>query len=641
MIKKNLILFVLLIFSQISFPQKAIYISPEGNDGNSGIEKLPMKSLRAALLISREKSIKTIILRGGKYYGVSVNLEPADSGLVIKNYKKEKPILYGGVKITKLYKENKFICADLPVNNAGWDFRMILVNDSLRERSRLPEKGYFNHLSEWNVKVLPLVYGEWERKPTKQELSSLKYDSKDVNPWIKDSTSAELTVLHSFDESYLGVRSVDTVHHLLHFTYPSIEVPGSFGNKNYVVWNTMQGITHPGQWYFDKSKRKIYYWPIKGQDSTNTNIVVPITRNVITFLKGTKSIILEGLTIEATGNHLQNEDFAAMGIDAAIIGSGVSQIVLNKLTIKQTGGSAIKLSGKNITISDSKFNALGGGGIYYFGRNINIKNCTIENTGLIFSGAVGIRGNGECDSIKNCNIINIPYSGINIHGDSCLIEKCTIKHVMTIFQDGGALYCGVQKNSTIRNNFIIGNNTSRFTMGIYFDEQSYNCLAKNNTVINSGIPVHCHMAKDILYENNIFFDLNQQHINYGRSTGIGLSHNLFIAPSVIFSGPSTHDAKVDTMTIDPKFRKYANPTGVSLFQNNLILITGGKNSISQKLPLIDQNLLSGTLIKTVDESEIKDFKNLINNKLVMRYIDVKKMKFNGTLKNEILKETMK
>jgi len=635
--KINIILLVLLTLSLFSFSQKAIYISPEGNDRNSGTEKSPLKSLTAALLISREKNIKTIILRGGKYYGASVNLVPADSELVIKNYTNEEPILYGGQKIAKYYIENKFICADLPGNKLDCDFRMILVNDSLRERSRLPEKGYFNHLSEWNVKGLPAVYGAWERKPTTLELSSLKYNPKDVNFWINDSTSAELTVFHQWDESYLGIRAVDTIHHILHFTYPSIEVPGAFGNKKYVVWNTMQGICHPGQWYIDKSKRKIYYWPIKGENSTNTEIVVPITGSLITFSKGTKKILIEGITIKATGNHLQNEGFSATNIDAAITGSGVSRISLKKLIIKQIGGSAIKLSGINISISESKIDAIGGGGIYYSGKNIIIRNCTIENTGLIFYGAVGIKGFGKVDSIMNCNIVNIPYSGICIGGDSCIVEKCTIKHAISIMQDGAAIYCSSQKNTMVRNNLIIGNNTLRFTMGIYFDEQSLNCIAKNNIVINSHIPVHCNLAKNILYKNNIFYDINQQSINYGNSSDIGLNHNLFIAPSVLFNGPSTSVAKIDTMTLNQKQRKYANPTGVSSFQNNLILITKVENLINQKLPLIEHDLLSGTIIKTVEKSEINDFKKLIKSPIVGKYIDILKFNLNRIQLDEILK----
>jgi len=636
--KKFIILLSILISSQVSFSQKAIFVSPNGNDANSGIETLPLKTLSAALTLSRNNNIKTIILRAGKYYGVSVNLIPDDSGLIIKNYPNEEPILYGGVIITKLYKENNFICADLPENKAGWDFRMILVNDSLRERSRLPEKGYFNHLSTWSVKR---VTGGWAQKPTQEELTSLKYDPKDVNSWIKNYSNAELTVLHSWDDSYLGIRSVDIVQHIVHFTFPATEAPGAFGNKKYIVWNTMQGLSHAGQWYWDKKLNKIYYLALKDEDINNIELIVPTSRNVIAFSKGTKAITLEGLTIKASGNLLQNEDSRARNIDAAITGIGVSHIIINKLSILRTGGNGIKLSGENITISESKFNAIGGGGIYYSGKNIKIKNCSILNTGLIFYGAVGIQGDGGIrDSIVNCNIINTTYSGISMWGDSCLIEKCSIKHSMTILQDGAAIYCTAHPNITVRNNYIIGNNDTHYTMGIYFDEKCNNCLAENNIVINSGIPVQCNNVTNILYKNNLFFDANPQHINYGASSAIALNNNLFIAPSILYYGPTNHDAKVDTLTLDPKIRKYANPTGVTSFKNNLILTTGDPNrKVAPKLPIIDQNLLSGTLVKTVDKSETNDFKALINSQLVKKYIDIKKLNLNDNQINEIVKET--
>ena len=629
------ILIILIICSQISFSQKAIFVSPEGNDANLGIATLPLKSLSAALSLSRKSKIKTIILRGGKYFGVSIQLLRADSGLIIKNYTNENPILYGGIRITKLYKENKFICADLPLNQYGQDFRMILVNDTIRERSRLPEKGFFEHQSKWNVNLTQVG---WEREPTKTDLSSLIYNPHDVKLWLNDSTNAELTVLHQWDESYLGVSSVDTIQHLIHFTYPAIQVPGSFDKKEYIVWNTMQGISRQGQWYFNKRIRKLYYLPKDGENLTNTEIIIPVKRNIFDFTFGTTSITLSGLTIKASGNILQNENFGASWIDASITGDGTSHITLNKLNISNSEGGGIKLFGDNNYISETNINGLGGGGIYYSGNNVKIENCTINQTGLIFNGAVGIFSNkGIHDSIVDCKISNIPYSAICINGDSCLIENCNIKHAMTFFQDGAAIYFGAVKNSVIRNNFIVGNNTSRFVMGIYFDSKSSYCEAKNNIVVNSDIPVHCDIANYILYENNVFFDKNQQQINYWSSNNIVLNNNLFIAPSILFHGTTINDVKVDTLTIDLKLRKFANSTGLSSFRNNLILNISGKNEVAtnQKLPLINQQLLSGNLINSLDKSDFIDFKKLINNKTTKKFINIKKLKLNKNRISEI------
>jgi hypothetical protein len=636
--KKKLLFIIFTFFTLLAFSQKTIYISPIGNDSNIGTKEKPLQSFTAALSLSRKEKIKNIIARGGKYFATSINLQAIDSGLIIKNYPHEKPTLYGGSRITKFYKEDKFICADLSNDKINLDFRMILVNDSLRDRSRLPEQGYLIHQNEWNVKVLSTLYGGWERKPTREELTTLKYDPKDIHFRFKDFFNAELTVFHAWDESYLSVQSVDTIQHLLHFSYPGNNVPGAFGNKKYVIWNTPQGVLHPGQWYWDKSNKKIYYWPKKGENIENIEMIIPIVRHVITFYKGAKNITIIGLTIEAATNQLQNDGFAAVGIDAAITGSEISHISLNKLIINHTGGNGINLSGKNISICDSRINAIGGGGIYFAGENIDVKNCTIENVGLIFYGAVGIYGYGQKNSIRNCIINNIPYSGICLHGDSSLIENCTIKYAMTFMRDGGAIYCGQQKNSIVKNNFILDNNISRMAIGIYFDEQSFNCQAINNVIINSANPVQCHMARNIIYENNLFLDANPQHIYYTESSDIMLNHNFFIAPTIIFMGPSIYDVKVDTITLDPLRRKFANPTGISSFKNNLIILTAKHSEkTNHPLPLLDKTGLSGTYVKEYNKGGNIDIKNLISNQLTKKYIDLKKLKMNKTILNEILK----
>lgn len=609
------------------FAQKVIYVSPSGNDNYKGTRHAPLQSLTAAIDLSRKKHLKTIILREGKYFDVSVVLNPADSGLIIRNYPHESPILYGGIKLNTFNTEGDLIYTDLPKSKTKWDFRMILVNDSLRNRSILPETGYFNHLNEWNVKLRPAVYGGWERKPTEQELSTMKYKPEDLKAGL-DLSSAEISIPHQWSESYVGIQAVDTCLHLIHFSYPAINVPGSLGYKNYVIWNIKEGLTRPGQWFWDKQKNRLYYRLLQNESKNSVEIIIPEYSNVITVNKGSRNIILEGLTIVATGNRLQNESFAAIALDAAISINGADHIRLNKLFFNRIGGNAIRLQGKHIIISNSRIENVGGGGIYFSGEDIRISCNTIQNTGLIFKGAVGIQGNGKKNSISECYINNTPYSGICLGGDSCLVEDCIIRHAMTFMQDGAAVYCGI-RNTTIRNNLITGNNTNRFTMGIYFDEQSQNCLAENNIVINTGIPVHCHIARNVLYHNNVFFDENPQHINYGRSSEIVLDHNLFIAPSVLFSGPSLLDKKTDTTTIEPKLRKYANPTGISSFRNNLLIVSSNPEKTQNHClpPNTDQNLLSGTTVKNDFPKRIKDIKEIIRDKKTSSYIDRKKLKY--------------
>ena len=498
-ILRNLaLIFTLSYFYSYIFAQNSIYIAQNGNDQSVGDINAPLLSLHRAIELSRNSGCKKIIIRGGRYFDVHVQFIPSDSGLIIENYKNESPILYGGIIVNQLQQENKCITANIPgLRNRTIDFRMILVNDSLRTISRLPAIGVYHYQNTWNVKGLPALAGEWERKPKLEESTNLIYNPKDIGSWLNPN-NAEITVYHQWEESYLGIKKIDTINHTIYSSYPAIEPFGSYNHSEYLVWNTKEGLVHPGIWYIDRTKERLYYWPKNGESLSNIEVIIPLYKNIFSFSQGTRNISLRGLNIYCTANQLQNEGFGAANIDGAISGSGINGIIIENSLLENIGGSGIKLSGSNISINRTRIFNSYGGGINCSGEHVWIDSCTIENVGTFFRGAIGIYINGKQNRISKCTIMNTPYSGICLTGNNSLVENCFIKNAMSFFQDGGAIYCSNAKNTIVQNNNILGTgDNSRFIMGIYFDELSQDCIAQNNVVLNSIIPIHCHLAKNV------------------------------------------------------------------------------------------------------------------------------------------------
>lgn len=58
--------------------------------------------------------------------------------------------------------------------------------------------------------------GGWKRKPTKDELTTLKYREEDLGDWL-DANNAEITVYHMWDESLVGVSATDAKTHTVTF----------------------------------------------------------------------------------------------------------------------------------------------------------------------------------------------------------------------------------------------------------------------------------------------------------------------------------------------------------------------------------------------------------------------------------------
>lgn len=76
-----------------------VYVDAEhGSDSNSGTLQSPLRTVHAALALTRSKDgNSTIVLRAGTYYlQDTITLTPSDNGLSIVNYAGEAPVLSGG-----------------------------------------------------------------------------------------------------------------------------------------------------------------------------------------------------------------------------------------------------------------------------------------------------------------------------------------------------------------------------------------------------------------------------------------------------------------------------------------------------------------------------------------------------------------
>lgn len=610
--------------------QSTIYVSPMGSNRNSGTKDKPVNTLEYALSLSRSKHVKEIVLRNGEYYDVHAVLTAADSGLIIRNYRNEKPILYGGILIREFRKEGNFVVVDLPSRKPDWDFRMVLVNGTIASRSRLPESGYYSYTNTWNVKSLPAVYGSWEHKPKDNDYRRLSYRPDEVRSWFGELKNAELSLIQQWQESYVTSDTIDSIRNVILLNSRASMVLGSYGKNHYVVWNTKAGM-RPGTWYWDKENLKVYYWPKKGE--IVRSMVVPSLLAVISMEKRIKDVSLDGLILSMGTSRLINEDFACGNIDASIDARETTNLHLDNISIVNTQGNGIFVTGKDIFISNLKIDHCGGTGVYFQGNNVNITNSRFEHLGVVFNSATGIYGYGKRVNIQNCTIVDAPYSGILLGCDSVEVSHCSIRSYMSVLQDGGGIYSSAHHAVKVHDNYIEGIFNRGFVMGIYFDERSQNCVATNNVVVNSGIPVHCHLSQNILYSNNLFIDKGRQQINYGRSSNIQLNGNVFIADTIVYSGPSVFDKKTDTLTIDPKLRKYANPTGVSSFKDNYLF---SQSPGSVKLPRLAKDLITQTHVKYIKPDEMSTvISGLLNNKEVRSHVDFSKIGLTSSKLKEI------
>ena len=567
---------------------KTYYVSVKGSDNGDGTLKKPFKTLTKAVEASREEkaaTTKTIIVGGGAYFETNVVLTPQDSGLTIKAAPGEKPILYGGRPVTGWQKDGDFYSAKLDgVKERTWDFRSLIVNDGMRPRARYPKEGSLTHLSKFDVRWMSTTGGGWERKPTEEELTTLKYKKGDLGAWL-DVNNAELTIYHSWDESMVGLASLDDNIQTVKFSNPAGYPPGSFGNwiekaNTYVVWNIREGMTKPGEWYLDRTNGKLVYWPLPGEDINKSLIIAPIYEYVIKLEKGTRNVTFDGLTVSSTTTPLASGGFGAYRFDGAITGDNLNNCVFKNLAVKNIGGWGMVVNGESLKITGCEFANAGAGGVRFSGRNIELSQNYIHDAGLIHTSAIALSGSGDNNLISHNELHDTPYSAICYSGDYSVIESNLFYNTMTVLNDGAAIYFGGCKGVVVRGNVVKGH--KGVGSAYYMDEKADSCVVENNLALNTAWPSHNHMALNCIIRNNVFIDDGKQELTFPRSFGMKLDKNILIAKEITINTPTGVKTPDDMKKGVPEsVWPFFDATGITSMSNNIIYSTSGKITLNK------------------------------------------------------------
>ena len=559
--------------------EKTFFVAVNGNDSWSG--RLPepnadrtdgpFASLAAACRGGSRtapaqqgvKQPRKVIVQAGKYFfDEPLVLDADDAGLTMESAPGGEVCLYGGKKVTGWEKDGeKFYSVELPgVKNGKWDFRALIVNGRFCRRARLPEEGFFEHLSSFDVPWMSTTGGGWKRKPTSKELTTMKYRPEDIGPWL-DVNNAEVTIYHMWDESMVGVKAIDTENHILTFSSRTGHPPGAFGVKKYVIWNVREGMVRPGQWYLDRTAGKLVYWPMPGEDMAKAEVFAPTIESIIR-IRGTRQdpardITIRNLTLSVTTTPLEAGGFGAGKFDGAVSIASGRNCRLIGLEIANVGGQGIKASGDDLKVEHCHVYNAGACGIRCRGGKAVVTDNHIHDIGLTYPSAIALQGGGKDCRINHNEIHDCPYTAINCGGERNRIEHNLIYRAMKELHDGGGIYCFAGKDLVLRGNFIrdIIDTGGYGASAYYLDERSENCHVEGNLSVNVVRPSHNHMAKGNTIRNNIFISDSELRLTFPKSSNYTFEHNVVRAGGQI--------------VLD-------NPDGITTLRNNILFSAAGK-----------------------------------------------------------------
>jgi hypothetical protein len=474
---------------------------------------------------------RTIILKGGRYLlDAPLALTALDSNLTIESAEGERAELNGGRRITGWRREGTgpLWVADLPENNLKpWRFRMLVVNGKIADRSRLPEKGFFQDENpDFNID---------SQKATDEELTTLKYRPGDLGPSL-DVKSAEVRVYGVWDESLSKIAQINDQGRTVRLITPSRFPSGAFKVHKYEILNVREGLRAPGQWFLDYGANKIYYWPRPGEGMATIEAWAPLTQILIRVdgAKGmpVKGLALSNLDLTITDVPAKTSAYAGAGYSGSINARYAEEAVFSGLRIRQVGASGILADGTaRVVVQECEFSEAGACAIVAFSSNKwEVADCRIAYGGHSTPAAAGMDLNGDGNHIHHNEVHDLPYAGIVAIGNGTVAEFNNVFRVMLKMADGAAFHMRGE-GGTLKNNWAreVGTGPESQAPAYYLDDRTTGYTVEHNAAVVMNWVLHVHNAKANTIRENVLASTGDGRVTFHQSIATIVERNVLFA----------------------------------------------------------------------------------------------------------------
>ena len=597
------ILFTFLVSCDTEIDPYDFYVSPTGNDANSGTKNDPFATLDKARLAVRElkktkKEDITIGLKGGKHILRStVNFTLEDSGsetqkITYKAVEGETPILTSENPVSGWALEKELSTA-YPVEAKGKIWSAPLPEDAGRIKylfegnkvlSRSMTKGF----------IPPVKYNEWVGvKGDPKTRTSMKMPEGVISNW-KDVKDMELVIIPTCDWKLYNrpLVSYDATTQIVQSNLEEFYGLGSMKKGNWkgtpTAWiaNSAEGMLEEGNWYVNTQENKIYLF----SKEKPTNINVPMLVEYIR-LKGERkpngedNLLIENIHFEGlvftngkrftwNSGTIKNRKKYYDISNSLLKFQNVKNSSITRCAFENSGAAAIILEqgSQNNRIQENVIRRIGGEGIQVNGNKAKkgnsfgnlVKENHIHHNGEADWGASGIIiSQSSKNHVVNNLVHHNPYNAIRLSGSSGdnTIEYNEIHHAVEVLGDGNAFYVVASgKNNRFQYNYIHDVSSPHSSSGIRTDGvgSSKNMIFIGNIIQNTNRGGLVLKGKGHKAINNIFIDCfgygleksweggkGWLEIRCGFSDGMELKNNIFYATfnkSPLFMGANTNES---------------------------------------------------------------------------------------------------
>lgn len=535
-----------------------LVVSPLGDDSNPGTQEWPLKTFSGA----KEKLKKmqadipddekiTVWFRKGTYLiDEEIVFDSKDRQNVLYRSVPGEEVVFTGSAELSHWSEGEINGVKALVTEVDTDevyFRSLFKGEERLPVSVWPREGSFT------AKYADIEDALYPEDTTGYfKLHTAFYANENEIMDFANVKDVNVRIMHKWCDDILPLRSVDTSTGRVEVRKPSAMTIEE--NDNYVYENVREAVSEPGDWYLDRSEKKLYYVPCEGETAENLVLSAPLTESLIKiegvsgldfsgirfintdwdFVSGTLNIwpidrtnpLLDELEYE--GTHPQ----ASYEVPGAITVSNSENVSFTNCTFRSISNTALMFRGntQSCTVDACLFDEIGGNAVFINGtyaipavtKNISVSNCEINEYGRIYNHSIGVLLCHAADcTIANNEIHDGWYTAVSVgwvwgYGENptnnVQVKDNLIYNIGNgwLSDMGGIYTLGIQPDTVLSGNVIYnvgcyGGEKGYGGWGIYLDEGSTEILVENNLVYDcSSQAFHQHYGRDNMVRNNIF-----------------------------------------------------------------------------------------------------------------------------------------
>lgn len=373
---RNLMLVCFCFSAALLQAQTAFFVSADGKDSNKGTIKRPFRTIEKALEAARkEKGEITLYLREGVYrLSAPLTLTASDGNsekkLTLTSFPNEKATISGGVLLNLNWQPYERGIWQAKVNQ-DVEIDMLLVNGEIRHMARYP------NYDEQAVRF--------------HGTSSQATAPERVKGW-KHPETGFLHAMHNSDWGDFHYRIKGRKEN------GELILEGGWQNnrqsglhpENRMVENIFEELDAPGEWFFDRDEKILYYYPLEGEQPATAVFETPQLKHLIE-VRGTQAapaenIVIRNLNLTQTQRTFMEKYEPLLRSDwtvyrgAAVFFEGTENCTLTQCDLYNLGGNAVFFSKYNRQgeVSSSHFTNIGASAICFVGDTACVRSPSFE-----------------------------------------------------------------------------------------------------------------------------------------------------------------------------------------------------------------------------------------------------------------------